>query len=80
METVKLSAHIDPDGHLRLDLPTHLPTGEIELIIVMRRPGQTHHHFSDLLGKLAWKGNLWSLTKPFTMNGERYLQALHFVC
>jgi hypothetical protein len=57
METVKLSAHIDPDGHLRLDLPTNLPTGEVELVIVMSRPKRRWYNFADLLGKLAWKGD-----------------------
>lgn len=33
METLKLTT-IDPDGHLRLDVPTNLPAGEVELVIV----------------------------------------------
>jgi hypothetical protein len=57
METLKVNAHIYPDGHLRLDLPTSLPTGEVELVIVLNRPKRARYDFSDLVGKLAWKGD-----------------------
>lgn len=57
METLKLTTTIDPDGHLRLDVPTNLPAGEVELVIVLSKPRQVRYDFSDLVGKLAWKGD-----------------------
>jgi hypothetical protein len=57
METLKLNTRIDADGHLRLDVPTHLPAGEVELVIVLNRPRQTRYEFFDLVGKLTWRGD-----------------------
>gem|GEM_PF-794842 len=57
METLKLTTTIDSDGHLRLDVPTNLPAGKIDLVIVLSKPRQTHYDFSDLVGKLTWKGD-----------------------
>lgn len=58
METLKLTTKIDPDGHLRLDLPTNLPAGEVELVIVVHEASQKKRYdFSDLVGKLTWKGD-----------------------
>ena len=61
MRVLKLDSEIGPDGHLRLDLPTQLPEGSIELILVInpiqaeRKVGK--YDFSDLVGKLNWQGD-----------------------
>jgi hypothetical protein len=57
METLKITTRIDPDGHLRLDVPTSLPAGEVELVIVLNTPQRVHYDFSDLVGKLTWRGD-----------------------
>ena len=61
MQVLKLSCEIDPDGHLRLDLPTQLPEGDVELVVIIN-PIQGEHKtmeydFSDLAGKLTWRGD-----------------------
>ena len=61
MQVFKLSRKIDPDGHLRLDLPTQLPEGNIELVVVINpvqeEPKVRKYDFSDLAGRLAWRGD-----------------------
>ena len=61
MQILKLSCEIDPDGHLRLDLPTQLSEGCIEVVVVINPTQKTHetkkYDFSDLAGKLAWHGD-----------------------
>ncbi len=61
MQVLKLSSKVDPDGHLRLDLPTTFPEGSVELVVVINPvnkivvPGK--YDFSDLVGKLNWQGD-----------------------
>jgi len=61
MQILKLSCKVDPDGHLRLDLPTQLPEGSIEVVVVINPIQKTHgerrYDFSDLAGKLTWHGD-----------------------
>jgi hypothetical protein len=57
METLKVNATIDTDGHLRLDVPTNLPSGRVELVIVLNKPKELPYSFSDLVGKLNWQGD-----------------------
>jgi hypothetical protein len=62
MEAVhlKVHGHIDADGHLRLDLPTGLPTGEAEIAVTIApRNGKEGkgYDFSQLAGRLKWAGN-----------------------
>ena len=61
MQVLKLSSKIDPDGHLRLDLPTQLPEGTIELVVVINLvQGESKirkYDFSDLAGNLTWRGD-----------------------
>ncbi len=58
METLKLTTIIGADGHLRLDVPTALPSGEVELVIVLNKPAQhTRYDFGDLVGRLEWRGD-----------------------
>ncbi len=61
MQILKLSSKIDPDGYLRLDLPTQLPEGIIELVVVINpiqeKTKTGKYDFSDLAGKLTWRGD-----------------------
>ena len=61
MKILKLSGKVDPDGHLRLDLPTQLPEGNIEVVVVINPIEKIHeegkYDFSDLVGKLTWHGD-----------------------
>ena len=61
MEVLKAVGKIDSDGHLRLDLMTNLPEGKIDLILIInstpKDDNEKKYNFSDLLGKLSWKGN-----------------------
>ena len=65
MQTLKLDAEIDRDGHLRLDVATHLPPGKAEVVIVASpaRSGASpagngqRYDFSDLAGRLQWTGD-----------------------
>ncbi len=62
MQTLKLKSRVDHDGHLRLDVPTALPTGEVELVLVIESiaasvPRKEGYDFSDLAGRLRWSGD-----------------------
>lgn len=61
MKILKGVGRIERDGHLRLDLPTKLPAGNIELVMIVNLPAEkkrkVKYDFSDLSGKLSWKGD-----------------------
>jgi hypothetical protein len=61
MQTLKLQGQVDRDGHLRLDVPTALPAGNVELVLVIEpimpeASSKVRHDFSDLAGQLRWSG------------------------
>jgi hypothetical protein len=62
MQTLTLIGEIDTNGHLRLDVPTTLPPGEVELVLVINpaaphTPPSPKYDFSNLVGKLQWQGD-----------------------
>lgn len=62
METLRLKSHIDSDGHLRIDVPTNLAGGEVELVLIIQTLAEDHgrrrhYDFSDLAGRFRWRGN-----------------------
>jgi len=68
MEALTLTGIIDPDGHLRLDVSTQLPPGEVELVLVINLPTQEKltqkkYDFSDLAGRLNSQGNPVSMQR-----------------
>jgi len=68
MEILNLNGKIYSDGHLRLDIPTGLPPGNIELIVVInpvadKKSTGDKYDFSDLVGKLSWKGDALAIQK-----------------
>lgn len=62
-QTLKLKSRVDRDGHLRLDVPTALPTGEVDLVLVIEPVAAAApqegggYDFSDLAGRLRWSGD-----------------------
>lgn len=62
MQVLTLTGKIDSDGHLRLDIPTQLPGGNVELVLVINptpqeKPNRKTYNFSDLAGKLTLQGD-----------------------
>lgn len=62
MQTLSLTGTIDETGHLRLDVPTQLPPGRVELVLVINAASTSSdrskaYDFSDLSGALTWKGD-----------------------
>lgn len=61
MQVVKVKGEVDGDGTLRLSLPTQLPSGPIEAVVVVPSTPSTEngrkYDFTELAGKLVWKGD-----------------------
>jgi hypothetical protein len=62
MKVIKFAAVIDDSGNLRLDIPTELPSGNVDVVVVVNPStpdtSQTKlYDFSDLAGRLIWQGN-----------------------
>jgi hypothetical protein len=73
MQTLKFKSQVDEDGHLRLDVPTTLPSGEVELVLVIESvasaaPREPGYDFSDLAGRLYWSGD--ALEQQRTLRNE----------
>jgi len=57
---MELRRRLDSDGHLRLDVPAASTSEDVDIVIVINPiPGQPglKHDFSDLVGRLEWRGN-----------------------
>jgi hypothetical protein len=68
MVILNLNSEIHSDGRLRLDVPTNLPPGNIELIVVINHTSTKEskakkYEFSDLIGKLSWKKDALAVQK-----------------
>ncbi|MBD2433919.1 MULTISPECIES: hypothetical protein [Fischerella] len=62
MKVLKLAAVIDGSGNLHLDIPTELPAGTVDVVIVLNpsipdTPQIKPYDFSDLAGRLSWQGD-----------------------
>ncbi|HAX80854.1 MAG TPA: hypothetical protein DCY88_34710 [Cyanobacteria bacterium UBA11372] len=62
MEVLQLTTAVDESGHLRLDIPTQLPPGQVTVVLVlnpvMASEFEKHNYnFSDLAGRLTWRGD-----------------------
>ena len=59
MQTMQMRKKIDPDGHLRLDVPVSY--GEVDVNVLLVIETTTHpankYDCSSLLGKLKWQGD-----------------------
>lgn len=61
MEILKLTTKIDDAGQLKIDLPTNLEAGEVDLVVIVNPVSkedkrQNIPDFLDL-GKLNWQGD-----------------------
>lgn len=68
MEILNLNSKIDINGYLRLAIPTSLPPGDIELVLVInqkdeKKDTRKKYDFSDLVGKLSWEGDAVSVQR-----------------
>jgi len=61
MQAVRIRSRIEDDGHLKVNIPTFLPKGDVDVVIVLvpslRERSNRKCHFSDLAGKLQWDGD-----------------------
>ena len=61
MQVVRVKGEVDAEGTLRLSLPTQLPSGPVEAVVVVPSPpGAENGHkydFTELAGELLWKGD-----------------------
>jgi hypothetical protein len=62
MEVLKLTTTIAASGQLRLDIPTALAPGNVDIVVILN-PTPAHeqpttaYDFSDLAGQLTWQGD-----------------------
>lgn len=67
METMRIRSKIGSDGHLKVDVPTTLPQGDVDVVVVLApvpsngKPKK--YDFSDLAGKLKWNGDAVALQR-----------------
>jgi len=63
MEIINLTTDIAGVGHLRVDIPTTLVPGTVEVVLVIQPSGgevggqAAGYDFSDLTGRLQWQGD-----------------------
>jgi hypothetical protein len=62
MQVLTLTGKIGSDGHLHLDILTQLPTGNVELVLVINptlqeKQNRKKYDFSNLTGKLTLQGD-----------------------
>lgn len=62
MEVLKFTTKIDETGKLKINLPTNLKPGKVDLIVVVNPVSEkakqnNTYDFSDLEGKLSWQGD-----------------------
>lgn len=63
MTTVIAKGKIDKNGVLRVKHPDFILNKEVEVTITFEEEKLNKYDFSDLAGKLSWKGNALTLQK-----------------
>ncbi len=65
MKTLKLTGKVDPDGHLKLDIPTPYRAVDVEVVVVIESKTEKskRYDFSEISGKLSWKGDVLKTQK-----------------
>ncbi|GAP97379.1 hypothetical protein [Leptolyngbya sp. NIES-2104] len=68
MEVLKLTTTIDESGHLHLDIPTALSSGQVDIVVILNPSAsdsteKTAYDFSDLAGQLEWQGDAVSMQR-----------------
>ena len=62
MEILQLTTEIDDTGQLKINLPTNLKAGKVDLVVIVnpvieQDKKQNSYDFSDLIRKLSWQGD-----------------------
>lgn len=62
MEVLQLITTVDASGHLHLDIPTQLASGQVKVVLVINPLAESttkkgNYDFTDLAGKLTWQGD-----------------------
>ena len=72
METLRINTTINSDGHLKIDIPTPLKEGDVEVILIIESKTKSvkKYDFSDLTGKLKWNGNALDTQKALRNEWE----------
>jgi hypothetical protein len=69
MEVTRLTANVEFDGRLRIDIPTNLAQGEVQVVIIIQQQAvkayerRVAYDFSDVVGRLQWKGDPMAMQK-----------------
>jgi len=65
MQVINVKSKITSDGRFHLDIPVQFSVGDdIEAVIVISSVKKKEsYNFSDLAGKLAWKGDAVDIQK-----------------
>jgi hypothetical protein len=70
MEVLELTTTVNASGRICLNIPTRLAPGEVQVVLVLNPTAapRQHYDFSDLAGRLAWKGD--ALTAQRSLRDE----------
>lgn len=67
MTTLRTSAQFNADGRLHVDVPTKLPPGQIEVLLVIgadrTKDVGRGYDFSDIAGMLSWRGDAMAVQR-----------------
>ncbi len=61
MRITKHTIHTQKDGSIDLNISTHFPDKEVEIVVIINE--KPSFNFSDLIGKLRWKGDPLKMQK-----------------
>ncbi|MGX9725987.1 MAG: hypothetical protein ACTFAK_01320 [Candidatus Electronema sp. VV] len=70
MEVLEFKTTVNASGRLCLNIPTRLAPGEVQVVLVLNPAtvSRQHYDFSDLAGRLTWKGD--ALTAQRSLRDE----------
>jgi hypothetical protein len=59
MQAIETTAHIDNKGFISIQKPLAVKNKDVKIIVLMNEnlPTQKKYDFSDMIGKLKWKGD-----------------------
>lgn len=57
MTVITVRGKIDKDGVLSIKHPSFVSQKEVEVTVIFEESSSNQYDFSDLAGKLSWKGN-----------------------
>jgi hypothetical protein len=66
MEVLQITTIVDQSGHLNLKIPTKILPGQVNLVLVINpviEARNSRYDFSDLVGRLTWKGDSLSIQR-----------------